>query len=158
MAAKYKAVAVVINTCELVEASLRLCRLSGGSVLYFRDIVTSINIYHSERGGEKGKSGANGDGRGASMFLRAGMQLMTLIREGRRKTKHDLYHRGIGLPRTPFKSVLFSYSEFGTNNHCGQTTFNCIALLVHYVASQWKLKTQLELVVSRYSSLKRFLL
>jgi len=42
------------------------------------------------------------------MFLTDGMQLMTLIREGRRKTKHDLYHRGIGLPWTPFKGVLFS--------------------------------------------------
>jgi len=57
VAAKYKAVAVVINACELVEASLRLCKLSGGSLLYCRDIVTSINIYHSKRGREKGKVG-----------------------------------------------------------------------------------------------------
>ena len=118
MAAKYKAVAVVINTCELVEASLRLGRLSGGSLLYFRDIVTSINIYHSERGGEKGKSGANGDGRGASMFLRDGMQLMTLRREGRRK-KHTLYHRGIGLARTPFKGVLFGLGSLFMSSYYG---------------------------------------
>jgi len=69
VAAKYKAVAVVINACELVEASLRLCKLSGGSLLYCRDIVTSINIYHSKKRKGEGQSGANGDGRGASMFL-----------------------------------------------------------------------------------------
>ena len=58
-------------------------------------------------------------GGGASMFLRDGMQLMTLRREGRRKKKHTLYHRGIGLARTPFKGVLFGLGSLFMSSYYG---------------------------------------